>query len=937
MVRKTVGIPMFSKGLNTEVSDLNDLPAYTKDELNVDILQNDVRARRLGIDYELGYKLSNKTASEGIEDYSQVTKTHRAFSCYEWQNYRGDGRSLMCVQNGETISFFSGVNDGVLSDGELEFKIELDGFAVKTAAYAFTVTDTDSNTSTGYCVTVAPIVGDTVYSSLDKKQVIGTIVSISGTTYTLDNDSTMVRDSTSDAQFLTDDYKNTEVSYAAAYGSLFICSPYIEIVRVNIKDGYTFSTASFAQGSINVSSIYYRDRAKPSNMNGWDNHTVVVITKKDGTRTEFRPFTYGSVGPIINNTTAFVNAFNNAPSALRQGVTCVGQGGWIYKFSAPSGIEYNDMKIDLYAHGYGRSKHHTYNIGGASYYNASSSAGGRWYSTKLYGATETNYTVDGYTDASSITLQIRDLTGIEEPGHPANDEMPVNLSNEHKYNLLNQGWDDTHINSFKSSKGVYPSNALQWFLLKGANESFTPGLVDSRAFGTSLAPRGKFILNAYEKNRGSVSGISAIPPSPYADHRPEDICFFAGRLWYALDSSLLYSQIVSEDTTLADRCYQAADPTSEEISDIVATDGGVMNLHDCGKIVRIAPLGNGLVAFGTRAVIGILPGNATGFTPTSYYQQVISTVGVLSKRSVVSVGDAVYYWSPLGIYVVAFNENGQLVAQNISFGTIHSWFKNLKPVSKENCIAKLNAIKNEISFLYPTDPESPKKMDGVLKYNVVEQTWTPRNIPVLNIASPFIVDAAELRNPIDTSARGIVEVNGQTVYANNDPVVVKKKNDKYIGYDALSYLVVDGNSFKTTFANCTDIEHLDWKTGDIDGAGYSFDSYITSHPLVFSNVHQYKQAPYVTTIFERTEEGNLFQSGCFMSARWDWSLNEGSYMWDSKQQVYRPGEFYKLKEYVTTKTRVRGSGKSLQLHFESDGDKDFRIAGIGIDARGWER
>ena len=934
MVRKTVDIPMFSRGLNTEVSDLNDLPAYTKDELNVDILQNNVRARRLGIDYELGYKLSNKTCSEGDQGFSAVVKTKRAFSCYEWQNYRGDGRSLMCVQNGETISFFSGINKGILSDDEIEFKIELENFAVKTTAYAFTVTDTDSNTSTGYCTTAAPIVGDIVYETTDKKEVISTIESISGTTYTLVNGSTMVRTATDDSQFLTDDYKNTEVSYAAAYGSLFICSPYIEIIRVNIKDGYTFTTASFASSSINISSIYYRYGGAYGN--AWDNHTYVVIKKKDGTETTFKPFNYGSTGTIVDSTTAFVTAFNNAPSALRQGVSCVGEGGWVYIFNAPSGIEYNDMEVTVYAHGYARSKNNTYSINGPWYYS-DSDGDYRVYSTKLYGATENNYTVDGYTDASAITLQIRDLTGIEEPNHPANEDMPVTLTDEHKYNLMNQGWDSTHITSFYTAKSVYPSNALQWFLLKDANEAFTPGLVDSRAFGSSLAPRGKFILNAYEKNRGQVSGIASIAPSPYADHRPEDICFFAGRLWYALDSSLLYSQIVSEDTTLAERCYQAADPTSEEISDIVATDGGVMNLHDCGKIVRIAILGNGLVAFGTRAVIAILPGNATGFTPTSYYQQVVSTVGVLSKRSVVSVGDSVYYWSPLGIYMVAFNENGQLVAQNISFSTIHTWFKNLKPVSKENCIAKLNAIKNEISFLYPTDETAPKKMDGVLKYNVIEQTWSPRNIQELDVASPFIVDAAEIRNPIDTSARAIVEANGNTVYIGNDAVHIKKKKDSYIGYDTLSYLVVDGNSFKTTFANCTDIEHLDWKTGDITGNGYSFDSYITSHPLVFNNVYQYKQAPYVTTTFERTDEGNLFQSGCFMSAIWDWSLGEGAYKWDSKQQVYRPGEFYKLKEYVTTKTRVRGSGKALQLHFESDGDKDFRIAGIGIDARGWER
>ena len=936
MVRKTVNIPMFSRGLNTEVSDLSDAPMFTKDELNVDILNNDIRARRLGIDYELGYKLSNKTCSEGIEGFSQVVTTERAFSCYEWQNYRGDGRSLVCVQNGETISFFSGINNGVLSDGELEYKIELSDFAVRTTAYAFTVTKPDSSTFTGYCTSVSPVIGDTVYSTLDKKEEYSTIVSIVSSTYTLADGSTMVRYSTGDSLFLTDDYKNTEVSYAAAYGNLFICSPYIEIIRVSIKDGYSFSVASNASGSINISSIYYRYRAKPANKNGWDNHTYVVIKKADGTETTFKPFNYGTVGPAINDTTAFVTAFNNAPSALRQGISCTGEDGWVYKFTAPAGLEYNDLEIKVYVHGYGNSKHHAYNFGNDSYYSASSPDNGRWYTTKLYGAKEVAHVVNGYTNAESISLQIRDLTGIEEPG-VSNEDMPITLSDAHNYNLLNQGWDSSHITSFFNDRGVYPSNALQWFLLKDANETFTPGLVDSKAFGTSLAPRGKFIINAYTKDRAAVSGVISIPPSPYSDHRPEDICFFAGRLWYALDGSLLYSQIVSEDTTLAERCYQAADPTSEEISDIVATDGGVMNLHDCGKIVRLAVLGNSIVAFGTRAIIGILPGNATGFTPTSYYQQVISSVGVLSKRSVVSVGNAVYYWSPLGIYVVAFNENGQLVSQNISFNTIHSWFKNLKAVSKENCIAKLNAIKNEISFLFPTDETTPKKMDGILKYNVIEQTWSPRNIPTVNIASPFIVDAIELRKPINTDARAIIEINGDIVLAGDDPVIVKKKSNSYIGYDTLSYLVVDGNSFKNTFANCTDIEHLDWKTGDINGAGYSFDSYITSHPLVFSDVYQYKQAPYITTTFERTEEGHLFESGCFMSARWDWSLNEGAYAWDSKQQVYRPGEFYKLKEYVTTKTRVRGSGKSLQLHFESDGDKDFRIAGIGIDARGWNR
>ena len=951
MVRNTLDLPMPSMGLNTEISDLTDLPQYTKDELNMDILADGSRARRLGLEYERGYKLSRVAAAESIEsDNGQVVKIRKGFSCYEWSNYKGDGKSLLVVQIGNKICFFNGINNGILSDEEIDYQVDLTDFAITGATlYGWTVTS-DGDTFVGYTDSATPSVGDKVYRNRAKDDVISTVVSESSGTYTLDNDATMVANAVANTTYLSNDYMDTPVSFASAYGTLFICSPYIEVIRVKIKETYKYTYNTQANGSISLSSFYTCGQNEQ-----YFGYTSVTIELEDGTTSTFRPSNYGTITSWAT-TSQWVDAFNAAPSAVRLGFTCAGDNKKTYTFYAPNGLQYNNAKVTAYFEVWSRVYNPDYAFDA---YGNVVAWRGRSLSCVVSGATEEDVTVKGYTEATVVTPMVRDTSGIEEPGHPSNDTMPSTLTNEHLYNLLNQGWDGTYtridddtctpgsgkIADFYTSRSVYPSNALSWYVLKDSNGAYAPATVTNHAFGTSLAPRGKIIMNAYSLNRGAMSTVTPIPNSPYANHRPEDICFFAGRLWYALDGRVLYSQIISEDTTLADKCYQAADPTSEDVPDPIDTDGGVMNIQQCGKILRLASLGNGLCVFGDKGVVAILPGNATGFTPTSYYQQVVSSIGTVSKRAVISVGDAIYYWSALGIFRVGFNENGQLSSENISFGSIQTFFKNLAPVSINNCVAKLNTIRNEIHFMYPTNEDAPKQLNAVLKYNIVNNTWTPRNVPLTELSSPFIVDAAELRNPIDTKPKAIVESEGETVTTNGIVVEIKKKDEDYIGYDSLSYLVVDGNSMRVTFANCTNIEHKDWTVGDIKGNGYNYHSYLITHPIVFQSIYQDKQAPYITTTYRRSEEGDLFKSGCFMSARWNWAFSASAYNWDSKQQTYRlpvdqsyrPQEFDEYREFVMNKTRVRGSGKALQLRFENDGNKDFRLCAIGIDARGYKK
>ena len=1016
MVRETLSVPVPSGGLNTELSDLADVPQFSKEELNMDILSDGSRARRLGLEYERGYKLSRVAAAESIEsDNGQVVKIEKGFSCYEWTNYKGDGQSLLVVQIGNKICFFRGINNGVLSDEEIDYQVDLTEFAITgPTLYGWTVTPQNyettlytessspsigdsvyldeehteeystiesisgttytlvsgatmtptsdegvfngslpSSTYIGYTDSATPNEGDSVYRDRAKENIETTVVSESGGVYTLDDGSTMVYNSNANTSYLSNNYINTPVSFASAYGVLFICSPYIEVIKVKVKETYTYTYPKQGFCQISLSPLYYAGYSP-----NWRDCTV-TIELTNGTKTTFKPFAYGGKKTGWTNTKALVDAFHCVPSSTRLNFEISGDGKKTYTFTAPFGTQYENAKITLDCLVLSVWPPGTLTVydgwGHTSNYKPRSVSG------IITGAKEESATVYGYTEAVSILPMVRDTSGVEEPGNPSNDFLPDTLTIEHLYNLLNQGWenvvtnnpDDTwtlgngKIKDFYNSKSVYPSNALTWYVLKGADGSFAPATVTNHAFGTSLAPRGKIIMNAYTLNRAVSAGLnqSLIPPSQYSSHRPEDICFFAGRLWYALDGRVLYSQIISEDTTLADRCYQAADPTSEDVSDPVDTDGGVMNIQQCGKILRLAALGNGLCVFGDKGVVAILPGNSVGFTPTSYYQQVVSSVGTVSKRAVISVGNSIYYWSALGVFRISFNENGQLVSENISFGTIHTFFKNLKPVSISNCVAKLNAIKNEIHFMYPTNEESPKELNAILKYNIITNSWTPRDVPLTEQSSPFIVDAAELRNPIDTRPRAIVESNGDTVTSNGGVVEIKKKDEDYVGYDSLSYLVVDGNSMCVTFANCTNIEHKDWAIGDIRGNGYNYSSYLVTHPIVFQNIYMNKQSPYITTTYKRSEEGALFQSGCFMSARWNWAFASASYDWDSKQQtyrlpvdqMYRPKEYDEYREFVLTKTRIRGSGKSLQLKFENDGSKDFRLCAIGLDARGWHK
>ena len=101
-------------------------------------------------------------------------------------------------------------------------------------------------------------------------------------------------------------------------------------------------------------------------------------------------------------------------------------------------------------------------------------------------------------------LQIRDFVGLASG--LLVDENPTTLSNEHNYNLKNQGWDTNKIDLYFTANSAYPADSQQWALGKDSVDVFDPDELDKQYFGGTPAPKGKFLLDIFNKTYNTVIG-----------------------------------------------------------------------------------------------------------------------------------------------------------------------------------------------------------------------------------------------------------------------------------------------------------------------------------------------------------------------------------------------------------------------------------------------
>ncbi len=583
----------------------------------------------------------------------------------------------------------------------------------------------------------------------------------------------------------------------------------------------------------------------------------------------------------------------------------------------------------------------------------------------------------GNVSQSTINLEIRDIYGVEDSLFL--DTRPTTLSNEHKYNLRNQGWNKNIVTTTGADAidytfteiGQYPSNADNWTLGKISNpsdsdyEKYDPDTLVKNSFSNYQIAKGSFIIDAFERGaaRMDKSDVSSGLPTDREEGNISTITSYAQRLFYSgVESSvtngdarspnysgyIFFSKVIRNDEDLG-KCHQEADPTDPGINDLIDTDGGSIQIPDITKVVKIIASQASVLVFAENGVWEIY-GDTGGFIATSFQASKISTNGITNGDSVVNVNGNFIYWSKAGIYLLKPDQaSGRFAAESISLTSIQTLYLEIPEVAKNFCKGLYDEKENRIRYLYndSTDYSAtnyPNSYNKELVYDLTLKAWYKNSISSLASDSPYIADYV----PIPGYS---VSSREESVVAGTAPVIVTAGTSVVIDDDIpvsrteqFSFLTIVGTSFTLSKYNGSDF--LDWKTKD--SVGVDFSSYLYTGYELFGDIMRQKQIPYIFFYFEKTEDGFtpsgddlIFknQSSCKVQAQWGWSNSAANGKWGKEFQAYRilrnytpsgASDAYDSGEsMVVTKNKLRGSGKSISLYIKSEQGKDMKLLGWG--------
>ena len=746
---------------------------------------------------------------------------------------------------------------------------------------------------------------------------------------------------------INDTYSEFSVTFTDAYGVLYITGENIESFKVTYDGQGTYSTSTAARTSV---------FSGQGSMGRKGTYCLQFYMYLRGVQVAHRSWSYNSYFPFESAVPIMINEWND--STLNEGIVAsnASQPGpavtnSFIAFTAP----YSDTP-DVW-----NGTEISFRI--QAQVVMSSHSQEPWVTNRgvMSGGTTGTITVKEYTE-EQFTLNVRDTDGLVDGTEI--DGKPLTLSQEHEYNLLNQGWTTANITSFHTTNTYYPTNNIQWFAAKNAkNAAFVPADLLKISFGTTQAPKGHFILNYFQPNRAGQSGVPIPTPQPKG-YRVTDCVFWSGRLFYLVGSTVLYSQILAEDSSNCERCYQDADPTSETISDLIDTDGGTIFIPQIGRGTRLAVIGSNLVVFGDKGIYAVAGTSNGFFSAKGYLQYSINPYGSECPRSIVVTEAGVLYWSTVGIGSITADESsGRLIVNNISEMTIQTWFSSLEPFSINNCKAKYNRSNKLVYWFYPTNPDKTRRLDSALVLDLRRGAFMKWKIADSaedeeDFVSPQIVDMLEINTPFKSVPSITIFAENSPIYVDNLPVVINSELETF-SFENVMFIALDPTSRRITFAEFYNKNFNDWSTGNVSMPdetgeiqylnGVPFTSYLLSTAINFQRFsnngvpiqdnYRNRQTPYMLTTFKRTEEAPLitgeflFPSGCFGSTRWEWSDSADSFKWDSAQQLYRPETNFLNFRYVQNKTRTRGTGKAMQVYLESDGRKDFRIHDLTFNKR----
>jgi len=536
---------------------------------------------------------------------------------------------------------------------------------------------------------------------------------------------------------------------------------------------------------------------------------------------------------------------------------------------------------------------------------------------------------------TEIEIFIRDFAGVKD--EVETDERPSTLSPEHEYNLRNQGWYPNEgdvdienssanaglIDNYFNETGEYPSNCEVWWYYKSPEGTFKPFYRTQNGFGNSLAPKGHFIYNVFNIRRGDVSGVGSLDEDEVTTKRFSAIGFYAGRIWYGgIDDKIYYSQII-EGASEEGRCYQKNDPTNENLSDLLDTDGGVITVLGLNKAKAFFVFGSTLCVASEEGVWGISGSGAegTGFVATDFAVRKISSVPMLNSLSLVDAEGTPIWWNLEGIWTIQASNTGSLSVTSVSEERVKTFINDEVSVQAKSYVqGSYNASERTIQWLFRSDDTDEianrYKYDRILELNLLTGAfypfkWTRGD---QHFSTVFSITGAVRTTEVSSDVKD--STLATVVDSSNADVFVFEDTETTNGTSTFKYFCVN-SSTSVCFVEESDQTYTDFE--DLHPGGKDYTSYFISGASLI-NKGKISNVDYITVYCNTVNDGSIL-----LQARWDWANSSNSNKWSTTQQCYTIERGY--RDVSRKRLLIRGSGPAVQFKWSSVSGKPFSVIG----------
>lgn len=480
--------------------------------------------------------------------------------------------------------------------------------------------------------------------------------------------------------------------------------------------------------------------------------------------------------------------------------------------------------------------------------------------------------------------------------------------------------------------GNYPNNFDVWWYYKNTSGVFAPSteFVNKANTINTQAPKGHFILNVFNEDRATASGITGIAAVTTGTARPTTCAFFAGRAFYAgiqyigYNARIYFSQIL-DNISKAGFCYQEEDPTSETLFDLLPSDGGFIDILEAGSILKMVPMLNSMIIICTNGVWSITGSQGQGFAANDFSVHKISAVPSASANSVVEVNGAPVWWTYDGIFTISSDpQTGQFAVKNIIDTNILSFFLEIPTEARRYARGTYDPEDHVVQWVFKSevaDSFSDRYVyDRMLTLNLITNSWTPWSVAttlgrVHGLVAVRAQGGVGLVSSV-TAASGVNTVQAASG-ANNVIVVVGTSGEIGNAGTTIKYLTsyISGPNTLVTFSEEFDPSYLDFKT--VNAVGLDFTSYfITGHRIHGESMRKF-QTNYVSFFSDVDAASSTFK----VKGMWDFSTSGSSGRFSTVQVL---SSFFKARP---KRVKIRGHGKSVQFMVESLTGQPFNLIG----------